>query len=408
MKASEKYKLETCYFTEIFIVCKIFDNCSVYTMQETCCKDEVSEIEAHHFLNTEYLKNTFLITEKDDLSLALINFLSSISTTNKYFKSKSTLNHKPFFLDSNNQKTFQYEYMKVASDFKVGVIVIDIDEQVADIIEGRILKNPDAPLPNLIIKNQVNKHVQLFYFLKNWVCIDLSNKYKNYSQKSYNFYKLIKKRLNEVLNGDACYQNYICKNPMFKNASVHSMRIDKYTLGELARVTDLKVENHSNYIVNTIAKKIKKEKNIIGIGQRNNFIFDTMRFHAYSLYRQYIDLSEDELALILLNECKELNHRVCDPALSDSEIEKISTSISNFCTSRYLFTAKRENKIPLAVEMGKKGGKNKGKSYEQQRKYALKLLKQDIAVVDIVKRTKLSRSTVFKLKKEQKMTKKSK
>jgi hypothetical protein len=398
-KISEKYKLDTCYFTDIFTVCKIFDNISVYTMQETetFCKSDAQSKEILNFFSNEYLKDTFLITEKDDISLALKNFLSSISVINQYYKSKSTLNHKPIFLESNSVKTFQYEYMKVASDFKTGVIVIDIDEKVADIIELRILTNSDAPLPNLIIKNHINKHVQLFYFLENWVCIDNSNTYKNYSEKAHNFYRLIKKRLNEVLTGDTCYHNYICKNPLFKNASLSTMRLQKYSLSELARITDLKVENYYNYISNTVSKKIKKSNNIVGIGQRNNIIFETMRHHAYSLYSSNVKLSEDELAEILLNECKAFNKRVCNPPLPDSEVEIISASISNFCAGNFNCSNNRENKLEIAKKAGKAGGKAKGKSYELQKKRVIKLHKNGMRAKFIATEVGLSIRTVYEV-----------
>lgn len=369
------------------------------------------EVDRLIFQDIEYLEKSFLVTEKDDLSLSLINFQSSISEKNKYWYAKDTLNHKPFYLFKNEKNIFEYKYMQIASDYKVGVIVIDIDRNIADNIEAIIHCNEYAPLPNLIIKNAENGHVQLIYCLENWVCTDQSNTYKKYSSKAHNYYKMLKKHLNEVFDADDCYKNYVCKNPFFKDANVSSMRVQKYSLDELARITCFDKKESGTFIQNVLQKQTKakteaKKQTDVQIGERNQYIFDIMRIHAYSLYAKHSkDLNQTQFEAVLLEATEQHNERVCNPPLPAQEISTIVRSISNFCFGVLSSALGKtsEERSQIAIACGRRGGKAKADKYTtHKRKYALRLLKQGLSVDVVAKRSKLTTRTIYRLKNTQK------
>jgi len=109
-------------------------------------------------------------TKKSDLDASLSVFRLSIPDNCPLWTSKIALaGEKPFWFHKDEPNFADFAYLKTATDFKTGTLIIDVDRPVADTIETIILSTLNAPIPNLIIKNRANKHVQLVYCLKNWV-----------------------------------------------------------------------------------------------------------------------------------------------------------------------------------------------------------------------------------------------
>ena len=354
-------------------------------------------------------------TKKSDLDASLSVFRLSIPDSCPLWTSKAALaGEKPTWLHKDEPDFAVFAYLKTASDFKVGTIIIDLDQAIADIIEALILSNPNMPVPNLIIKNQANKHVQLVYCLKNWICIDTSNKKGNYSAKAHAFYKALKRHLNSIFGGDDAYHNFIAKNPFCETWDVVGMRSTSYEMYELARISELEVKT-TTFIERLQSKQTDKalkqvsDRATVGSGERNNFLFNTVRVHAYSLYNKHSkDWTRQQFENCINDFAQELNQTKCSPQLSVSEVATICHSITSFCYGSFGEHQKytKSELSQIASKCGKKGGKAKGYKYAKQRQHARKLHKIGKKAKDIAQITGLSIRAVYNAISEEKPTEK--
>ena len=282
-------------------------------------------------------------------------------------------------------------------------MIIDIDRPVADTIETIILSTLNAPIPNLIIKNRANKHVQLVYCLKNWVCIDTSNKKGNYSAKAHALYKALKRHLNAIFGGDDAYHNFIAKNPFCEQWDVIGMRSTSYEMYELARISELEVKS-TTFIERLQSKQTDKalkqasDRATVKRGERNDFLFNTVRVRAYSLYNKHSkNWTRQQFENCLNDFANELNETKCSPPVQVSEVATICHSITNYCYGSFGEKQRmtKSEISAIAAKCGKKGGKAKGYAYSKQRQEARRLHKRGKKATDIAKLTGLSIRSVY-------------
>ena len=355
-------------------------------------------------------------TKKSDLDASLSVFRLSIPDNCPLWTSKIALaGEKPTWFHKDEPDFTDFAYLKTATDFKVGTLIIDIDKPIADSIEAFIYGTLNAPIPNLIIKNRANKHVQLVYCLKNWVCIDVRNTKGNYSAKAHSLYKALKRHLNAIFGGDDAYHNFIAKNPFCEQWDVIGMRSTSYEMYELARISELEVKS-TTFIERLQSKQTDKalkqasDRATVGSGERNDFLFNTVRVRAYSLYNKHSkNWTRQQFENCINDFAQELNQAKCSPPLEISEVATICHSIVSFCYGsfgeRQKYTKSEISKI--ASKCGKKGGKAKGYKYAQQRQQARKLHKTGKKAKDIAKITGLSIRAVYNAISEEKPTKKT-
>ena len=355
-------------------------------------------------------------TKKSDLDASLSVFRLSIPDSCPLWTSKIALaGEKPTWFHKDEPDFADFAYLKTATDFKVGTLIIDIDKPIADHIEALIYGSLNAPIPNLIIKNRANKHVQLVYCLKNWVCIDVRNTKGNYSAKAHSLYKALKRHLNGIFGGDDAYHNFIAKNPFCEQWDVIGMRSTSYEMYELARISELEVKS-TTFIERLQSKQTDKalkqasDRATVGSGERNDFLFNTVRVRAYSLYNKHSkNWTRQQFENCINDFAQELNQAKCSPPLEISEVATICHSIVSFCYGsfgeRQKYTKSEISKI--ASKCGKKGGKAKGYKYAQQRQQARKLHKTGKKAKDIAKITGLSIRAVYNAISEEKPTKKT-
>ena len=355
-------------------------------------------------------------TKKSDLDASLSVFRLSIPDNCPLWTSKIALaGEKPTWFHKDEANFADFAYLKTATDFKVGTLIIDIDKPIADHIEALIYGSLNAPIPNLIIKNRANKHVQLVYCLKNWVCIDVRNTKGNYSAKAHSLYKALKRHLNGIFGGDDAYHNFIAKNPFCEQWDVIGMRSTSYEMYELARISELEVKS-TTFIERLQSKQTDKalkqasDRATVGSGERNDFLFNTVRVRAYSLYNKHSkNWTRQQFENCINDFAQELNQAKCSPPLEISEVATICHSIVSFCYGsfgeRQKYTKSEISKI--ASKCGKKGGKAKGYKYAQQRQQARKLHKTGKKAKDIAKITGLSIRAVYNAISEEKPTKKT-
>lgn len=352
--------------------------------------------------------------KKSDLEAALGVFRLSIPENCPLWTSKIALaGEKPTWFHKDEPDFADFAYLKTATDFKTGVIVIDIDKAIADIIEALILSNPNMPVPNLIVKNRANRHVQLIFCLKNWVCIDASNKKGNYSAKAHALYKALKRHLNAIFGGDDAYHNFIAKNPFCEQWDVVGMRSTSYGMYELSRISELEVKS-TPFIERLQSKQTDKalkqasDRATVGTGERNDFLFNAVRVRAYSLYNKHSkDWTRKQFENCINDFAQELNQTKCSPALEISEVATICHSIVSFCYGAFGEHQKytKSELSEMASKCGKKGGKAKGYKYAQQRQQARKLAKQGKKAKDIAVITGLSLKSVYRAISVEKPTK---
>ena len=343
-------------------------------------------------------------TKKSDLDASLSVFRLSIPDSCPLWTSKIALaGEKPSWFHKDEPNFADFAYLKTATDFKTGTLIIDIDQPVADTIEAIIYSTLNAPIPNLIIKNRANKHVQLVYCLKNWVCIDTSNKKDNYSAKAHALYKALKRHLNAIFGGDDAYHNFIAKNPFCEQWDVIGMRSTSYEMYELARISELEVKS-TTFIERLQSKqtdtalKQASDRATVVTGERNDFLFNTVRKHAYSLYNKHVnEWTRQQFENCLNDFANELNETKCSPLIQQSEVATICHSITSFCYGSFGEQRKytKSELTEIASKCGKKGGKAKGYKYAQQRQQARKLAKQGKKAKDIAQITGLSIRAVY-------------
>jgi predicted transcriptional regulator len=353
-------------------------------------------------------------TKKSDLDASLSVFRLSIPDNCPLWTSKIALaGEKPCWFHKDEPNFADFAYLKTATDFKTGTIVIDIDQAIADQIEAIIYSTPNAPIPNLIVKNRANKHVQLIYCLKNWVCIDTSNKKGNYSAKAHALYKALKRHLNGIFGGDDAYHNFIAKNPYSEQWDVIGMRSTSYEMYELARISELEVKS-TTFIERLQAKQTDKALKqasdcaTVASGERNNFLFNTVRVRAYSLYNKHSkDWTRQQFENCINDFAQELNQTKCSPQLEISEVATICHSIVSFCYGSFGEQRKytKSELTEIASKCGKKGGKAKGYKYAQQRQQVRKLAKQGKKAKDIAQITGLSIRAVYNVINKEKQPK---
>ncbi len=355
-------------------------------------------------------------SKKSDLDASLSVFRLSIPDNCPLWTSKIALaGEKPTWFHKDEPNFADFAYLKTATDFKTGTLIIDIDKPIADQIEAIIYSTLNAPTPNLIIKNRANKHVQLVYCLTNWVCIDTSNKKGKYSAKAHALYKALKRHLNAIFGGDDAYHNFIAKNPYSKQWDVVGMRSTSYEMYELARISELEVKS-TTFIERLQSKqtdKVLKQASNLGTvakGERNDFLFNTVRVRAYSLYNKHSkDWTRQQFENCINDFAQELNQMKCNPALESSEVATICHSIVSFCYGSFGEHQKytKSEISEIASKCGKKGGKAKGYKYAQQRQQARKLHKMGKKAKDIAQITGLSIRAVYNAISEEKPTEKT-
>jgi hypothetical protein len=343
-------------------------------------------------------------TRKSDLDASLSVFRLSIPDSCPLWTSKIALaGEKPTWIHKDEPDFADFSYLKTATDFKTGTLIIDIDRPVADQIEAIIYSTLNAPIPNLIIKNKANKHVQLVYCLKNWVCIDTTNRKGNYSAKAHSLYKALKRHLNDIFGGDDAYHNFIAKNPYSEQWDVVGMRSTSYELYELARIAEFEPRTTS-FIERLQSKQTDKalkqasDRATVAKGERNDFLFNTVRVRAYSLYNKHSkDWTRQQFENCLNDFALELNQAKCSPPIAIDEVATICHSIVSFCYGSFGEQRKytKSELSEIASKCGRKGGKAKGYRYAQQRQQARKLAKQGKKASDIAKTTGLSIRSVY-------------
>lgn len=242
-----------------------------------------------------------------------------------------------------------------------------------------------APPPQIIIRNTKNGHCQYFYELETPVSTSDS------SRQNIVFYlHAIRKAMTIALNADSAYTHYLSRNPFnSNNQEIFYNLVKPYSLDKLSKNLDL-----------TTNFSTQKPDYYLGLG-RNNDIFHTIRFDAYSYKRQCNKY--EQLYSFVLARCKNVNtEQFANDKLPENECRHIAKSIARWTWDTYTGKSKHIDKR-LSVKkakIGSKGGKvtaqAKKKSNARKRQKALKLLEQGLSKAEIARQLNVDRTTVIR------------
>lgn len=240
-----------------------------------------------------------------------------------------------------------------------------------------------VPPPQIIIRNTKNGHCQYFYELKTPVSTS-----DNSRQNVVFYLHAIRKAMTIALNADSAYTHHISRNPFnSKHQEVFYSLINTYSLDDLSKNIDL-----------TTNFSTQKPDDYLGLG-RNNDIFHTVRFDAYS-YKQKCSKYE-QLYSFVLSRCKGVNaEQFADDKLLENECRHIAKSIARWTWDTYTGKSKHIDK-KLSVKkakIGSKGGQAtaqaKKKNNARKRQKAVKLFGEGVSKVQIAVELNVHRNTI--------------
>lgn len=254
------------------------------------------------------------------------------------------------------------------------------------------------PKPQVIIKNPKNGHAHYAYRLTTPVGIG-----GNSSIRAESYLKAVRDALCEALGADTSYSGNLIKNPCYikDNAptpkKTHWLNNNEdegdrdehetyltgaqpsYTLAELADYLDLE----------PLYPQTKQEPaNDSGYG-RNCSLFEELRHLAYQCKTK----SFNAIVRYLKPIAEKMNQRF-DVPLNPNEVKHIIRSIARYC-ARMDFTASHKAFSKLQATRGAKGGRAKGKSYDEKRQQAKELYEQGLNKSEIARRLDVSRRSVI-------------
>lgn len=254
------------------------------------------------------------------------------------------------------------------------------------------------PRPQVIIKNPKNGHAHYAYRLTTPVGIG-----GNSSIRAESYLKAVRDALCEALGADTSYSGNLIKNPCYIKDSAptpkktHWLNNNEdegdrdehetyltgakpsYTLAELADYLDLE----------PLYPQTKQEPaNDSGYG-RNCSLFEELRHLAYQCKTKSFNAIVSYLKPI----AEKMNQRF-DVPLNPNEVKHIIRSIARYC-ARMDFTASHKAFSKLQATRGAKGGRAKGRSYDEKRQQAKELYEQGLNKSEIARRLDVSRRSVI-------------
>lgn len=129
-------------------------------------------------------------------------------------------NEKTFSKSKPLKAALNYKYIDPNNNGYIRILTIDIDWPIPmDEYIDRI------PIPNVIVSNPENGHIQIMYFLK-------SRLYRGNAKIMY-AYQMVRDNLTRVLKGDFCFAGRLQKNPLHSCWNTVWFNNDPYLFSDL-------------------------------------------------------------------------------------------------------------------------------------------------------------------------------
>lgn len=217
------------------------------------------------------------------------------------------------------------------------------------------------PEPNLIVRNLDNRRAHVSYAIESVCTSEAGN------PKPIAYAAAVQDAYTEALRADACYSNFITKNPYHEDWHEWELHRHVYTLGELAEYVELKRQRWT--------RKRAANDDQHGLG-RNCALFHRLRFWAYDFVTEHRErgTSFAEWMRLVLGQAEEFN--TFPEALPYSEIKATAKSVGKWVWTKYYPEGKRikrgvmgfdfkQSNLPL--ELKKKQRLSARRTHELQR-----------------------------------------
>lgn len=259
-------------------------------------------------------------------------------------------------------------------------LVFDVDSQTSYI--DLFYDGAGIPTPNLVIENPNNGNSHFLYQLKTPIYrTDASNiKPIEYANAIYN-------ALRDVLKADPSYGQLISKNALHDSWRTHALRIEPYTLKQLARNLELTAK--------TISKSVSADE-ATGLG-RNCYVFHTVRKWAYVEVRKYRGKTYNQWLDAVIKHCQQVNTSFPEP-MQYNEVRGIAKSISRYCWKRdgHCYQEFIDRQSRKGAIGGKIGGAVRSAQFEHLRIKARELHAQGVSKSEIAHQLSVARSSVIR------------
>ena len=306
---------------------------------------------------------------------------------------KATASKQPY-IQANHPQVIKWLFIDIDSTMKHDKLVSYFDENLLFRFHDRNL-----PMPQIIMRNRKNGHVQYAYKLKDPVSM-----FENSRQAPVKYLKALQYALTLQLGGDLSFGGSLAKNPLDTQTwDIFLTGAEPYSLSDLHSWLDL------DDPTNQAPKRPRNAQNddyvspFAGLG-RNCDTFDYLRFIAYSIAHS---MTQTALFNHLLALGLEFNSRFEQPLLY-SEIRCIARSIAKFCKTSHRYRAYATVIYERKSAMGRKGalvansrgacamgGKARSDKYAEQRTIAHEMREQGFNNVQISAKLGVSKRTVI-------------
>lgn len=257
-------------------------------------------------------------------------------------------------------------------------LVYDIDRPTSP---DELTDDLNLPAPHIFVQNPKNQHAHAFYGLQVPIHFNESS-----SKAAIRFAGALDAGLTAKIDADASYSGLICKNPLNSHWKTWYANHAHYEMAEIAEYIDL-----SPY------KDRRRALPDVGLG-RNCNLFENLRTWSYKAIRQGWPKWEQ-----WLNACetRALGYNVGgdrDP-LEVQEVRHIAKSVANwtyrnFSPQSFEEYIARTHTSEIQAIRGVKGGKAKGKTYQDKRSQAIQMAAEGIPIQDIAATLSIHRNSV--------------
>lgn len=245
-------------------------------------------------------------------------------------------------------------------------VTFDIDRNGA--VADLIYDTTGVQTPNLVVENPENGHAHFLYKLQTPVY-----RSENASTKPVNYLSAIYAEMRGLLGGDTAYTGLISKNPMHEHWRTQELRIEPYSLADLARNLDLDA---------TVTRTVKISADEAYYEGRNAKLFNELREWSYVAVREYRGKTYEQWLQACIDHCMQLNSLLVH-VLGYGEIKQIAKSVSKFTWKQDAYAYHMF--IERQTMKAKSGGAKRSASYDPLREQAAALFadgmkKKDIAL----------------------------
>jgi len=262
-----------------------------------------------------------------------INTNQELEIFNKNLMQKVKVSNADYYqIIRSKRLSCQYSHIQYNHLSGQNYIGLDCDYDVFELLEEKNVN------PNLVVKNHDNNKAHLFFRLSSFVGTTPNAKIK--PQKAL---RLLTHSLNNYLETDKAFNGVQAKNPLYKGFEVFSYSNDSYDFNELFEC----IPDEQIY-VNKPEISISEDKEIIhvGTGERNVYLFDTVRFQSYKVKHKHKDFNSfyDEIERIY----NDLNAMLSEP-MDFKECQHSIKSIATWTWFKFEGDGKNRGVLDLAV-----------------------------------------------------------